>query len=398
MAFTNIKRQEDTAKQQGPVSSNNAYKGLNGVSQNTANNLGNYQSGYKPSQTVAQRQQELQTVQQQKPQSFSSKYSTALDNILGQINGQAPFKADLASDPNWNYYLDLYQQKGKQAAADVGAQSAALTGGYGNSYGTVASNQQYQQYLLDAYGMAPQFMEQQRANWQANQQGLKDQYAVTSDAYNNEYGQYRDLVGDWERDYDRANQGYLDERNFDYNDYQQNLDYWSNMAAQENKDYWSQQQFDESKREFDASLSQSAEQFEATNKLNWSKLEEDQRQFDASLSDKQRAENREVAISYVNSILANGQIPSDELLIAAGLSLEDAQKLIQKTYAAAPTKTDPGKDKMTVYLAGTPVVIPDTNDNLIFKTGNTGNVPATTEQERKYPKTPKAAQILKTYK
>ena len=366
MAFTNIKRQEEQANQQKPVTSNNAYGGLQGVNGNTANNLGNYQSGYNPSQTVQQRQQELMNLQKQKPQSFSSKYSAQLDNILGQINGQGAFKSDLASDPNWNYYLDLYTQKGKQAATDVQAQAAALTGGYGNSYGAAAGSQQYQQYLLDAYGLAPQFQQQQLAEWNANQQALNDKYAATADAYNTEYGQYRDLVGDWERDYDRANQGYLDERDFDYGDYNRTLDYWTNLAAQENKDYWQQQgfneeqrqfeknydlnaqKFEEDKRQFDAGLQQSADQFNATTELNWKKLEEDQRQFNESLDQKDRMANQEMAANYVSAILANGQIPSSDLLVAAGLSYEDAQKLIAQTVGSAggsgSTKTGNGNN------------------------------------------------------
>lgn len=388
MAITNIKRQEEQANQQRPVTSNNAYNGMQGVSGNTANNLGNYQSGYKPSQTVQQRQQDLMTVQQQKPQSFSSKYSAQLDDILGQINGQGAFKSDLASDPNWNYYLDLYQQKGKQAANDVQSQAAALTGGYGNSYGAVAGSQQYQQYLLDAYGMAPQFQQMQLAEWNANQQGLKDRYAATADAYNTEYGQYRDTVGDWERDYDRANQGYQDERNFDYNDYSKNLDYWSNMAAQENKDYWQgqsyaeeQRQFDqqmsqnadqfnknydlnvqkmqEDQRQFNESLAQSKEQFAQTNELNWKKLEQDQKQFEASLSADELKQQRSLAANYCATILANGQIPSNDMLVAAGLSLEDAKKMIAQVAdmgvagAGAGNDNDNGGKETFLGLEGT---------------------------------------------
>ena len=80
MALTYTKRQEQTAQQQTPVTSKQQYNGMQGVSQNTANNLGNYQSGYKPSETAQQAQQRLQQVEAQKPQSYSSKYAPQLDS------------------------------------------------------------------------------------------------------------------------------------------------------------------------------------------------------------------------------------------------------------------------------------------------------------------------------
>ena len=57
-------------------------------------------------------------------------------------------------------------------------------------------------------------------------------------------------------------------------------------------------------------------------------LEEKQREADANLSEEQRQYNQKVAISYVTDILKNGQMPTNELLVAAGLSYEDAQKLM----------------------------------------------------------------------
>ena len=75
-------------------------------------------------------------------------------------------------------------------------------------------------------------------------------------------------------------------------------------------------------------------QFDATTKLDYDKLAENVRQFDASLSEDQRQYNQKYAASWVADILANGQIPSAELLAMAGLSYEDAQKLVAQVQAA----------------------------------------------------------------
>jgi hypothetical protein len=101
-------------------------------------------------------------------------------------------------------------------------------------------------------------------------------------------------------------------------------------------------------------LTQSAEQFEKTNELDWAKLQESQRQADASLSFDERKLKMQYAQDNVTAILANGQIPSTELLVAAGLSLEDAKKMIaqeQGTGGGPAPKPKEGNSKV-VYTDG----------------------------------------------
>jgi hypothetical protein len=77
-----------------------------------------------------------------------------------------------------------------------------------------------------------------------------------------------------------------------------------------------------------AKLGEDARQADQNNAYNYAALEEKQREADANLSEEQRQYNQKVAISYVTDILKNGQMPTNELLVAAGLSYEDAQKLM----------------------------------------------------------------------
>ena len=148
---TNYKKQEDLAKNQAAIGSNKAYNGMNGVSQNTANNLGNYQQGYKPSENVTRYQQQLQASEAAKPQGYNSKYAPQMESILQQITNPDKFKYEFNGDEMFKYYADLYTQKGKQASMDAMGQAAALTGGYGNSYAQQAGQQGYQQYLMNLY-------------------------------------------------------------------------------------------------------------------------------------------------------------------------------------------------------------------------------------------------------
>ena len=368
ISTTYTKRQEQLGKSQTPTTSATPYNGMQGVSQNTANNLGNYQGGYKPSDQTQAAQQQLAQTQAAKPQSYNSKYGPALDNILQQIQNPSKFKYEFNGDELFKYYADLYSQYGKQASMDAMGQAAALTGGYGNSYGQQVADQAYQQKMLALYDRGMDLRDrayQQHQDELGNQQNI---YNILAGQDQADYGKYRDTVGDWqaqlEYDTGRADA----ERNFDYNQYETDLGYWTDLAGQEaalaeqqrgtnldeayrrdqqnldeayRRDTLSEQirstNLDEAYRRDQQSLDeayrgdtlqQSKDEFQATNDLDWEKLRQNQAQFDANLTEEQRQYNRNVAIDYVAQILANGQIPSNELLVAAGLSRPDAEKMI----------------------------------------------------------------------
>lgn len=346
-------------------------EGLRGVSANTQAQQQKYQQGYQPSQQTQAAQQNLQNIQQQKPQSYTSKYGAALDGILAQIQNPQDFKYSFDGDEMFKYYADLYTQQAKQGAANAMGNAAALTGGYGNSWASAQANQAYQQALLPLFERGMDLRDRAYQQYRDKQGDLMDQAGLLQGLDATDYGRYRDTVGDYYADLDRATAAAQDERNFDYNNYRDMLDYWQGMAQQENADFqaaqdqnlreaqlaWQQdtdaRDFDESVRRADQdeafrqaqlaenvrqadldeayrrdSLAQSQAQFEASTKLDYDQLAQNQAQFEASMSEEQRQYNQKMAANWVADILASGQIPSTELLVAAGLSYEDAQKLV----------------------------------------------------------------------
>lgn len=83
------------------------------------------------------------------------------------------------------------------------------------------------------------------------------------------------------------------------------------------------------------------------------------REFDLSFGLQKDNADRSLAGGYVSSIIANGRMPSDDLLARAGLSREDAQRMIVQ---AAASGSSGGGGGSTV-----PKPIKDTGDD---KTGN----------------------------
>ena len=391
MAVVNNQKKEEQT--QNSTTSNRYaggyYNGLEGVSSNTASKAGGYQAGYQPSQTVVDAQSRLQQTLNAKPQTYNSKYSAILDDILGKIENPEEFHYDFNGDELFKSYADLYTQKGKQASLDAIGQASALTGGYGNSYAWQVGNQANQQYLLSLYDKGLDLYDRARAAYESDRADQYNRLNAFQSADSADYAKYRDLVSDWQTERQMDQSAYENERAFDYNDYSTMLNYWTGLAEVENADYRSEQErqeaireyeqdfaekvreydtslaenqrqydtsFAENQRQFNENLAENARQADQSLAYNYASLAENQRQYDTSMAydyDKlnwqmttdERDYNRDVlesdrelAYNYVTSILANGQTPSAELLAQAGLSESDAALMLVKASSGSGGK------------------------------------------------------------
>lgn len=102
---------------------------------------------------------------------WTPKYESEIEDILDEIGNYGPFEYDLMDDPMYQQYRDSYIREGKRAMEDTAAQTAAMTGGYGSTYGATAAQQSYDRYL----------------------EGLND---VVPQLEQTAYGRYRDELGD----------------------------------------------------------------------------------------------------------------------------------------------------------------------------------------------------------
>ena len=275
------------------------YTGLQGVNGNTAQQLGNLQQGYKQGDAVTQAMANLQSIQEQKPQGYESKYGQQLDSLLDQILNPQEFKYSFNGDELFKQYADLYTQQGKQASMDAMGQAAALTGGYGNSWAQNAANQANQQWLLGLYEKGMDLRDRAFDQYKYGQQQLADQYNMLQAAEGQDYDRYLDQYNQWLNERQYATGRADTEYDRDYGQYANDLNYWTQMAQAENSDYWQQQQMAENKRQWD-------EQFEYT----------------------KMSDDRKYAYNICTSILANGKMPSKTQLKAAGISEADAKKMM----------------------------------------------------------------------
>lgn len=129
---------------------------------------------------------------------YSGSYDQEINDLYQKITNREPFKYDYASDPLYGQYAEKYQQLGKQAMKDSMGQTAALTGGYGNSYGSAVGQQQYDAYLQRLNDVLPELYSQAYNQYAAEGDRLKEQYSLAANLRDTEYNQYRDSLGDYQ--------------------------------------------------------------------------------------------------------------------------------------------------------------------------------------------------------
>ena len=409
------------------------YQGLAGVSENTARQAGSAQAGYQQGQAVQQAQNQMQQLQAQKPQSYNSKYSAQLDEMMARIKNPEQFKYEFNGDNLFKAYADLYTQKGKQASLDAQGQAAALTGGYGNSYGQMLGQQQYDQYLLSLYDKGIDLYDRAYQANRDKQNDLYNAYGLMQDAENTAYNRYRDEVGDWQNERAYYTDRYDTEAAREYDRYAADRDYWTGLAKIENADYrneqdrqeairqyeqnfaeqayradqdeayrqaqmlenmyqadqdeaYRQQQFAENVRQYDQDYAENVRRYDQDfaeqayradqdEAYRQAQLQENIRQFNESLDWDKMSSDQKYAYQYAMAILENGQMPTAELLAAAGLSPEDAAKLMAIIAPAGggPQKTQEPKGAPFGKTNTSKVKDDQNRQSVIDKTSPKGN-------------------------
>lgn len=217
---------------------------------------------YQESDRVKKLAERLAQLESQKPGDWTGgQYGQQMQEALDAIRKRKKFSYDLNSDALYQQYKDKYVQQGKQAMQDTMGQAAALTGGYASTYGQAVGQQQYDAYLQNLNDVVPELYQLALSRYQMEGDDLKTQYSLLADQYQQEYGQYRDKVGDWQTERNFLSGRYDSERNLDYGMWGDARDFaytdYRNGIADEQ---W-RRQYEESVRQFNEQMALSREQF-----------------------------------------------------------------------------------------------------------------------------------------
>lgn len=208
-----------------------------GVSGYTQSKLNSLEGGYTPSGSVQAAQAYLNKVKASKPGAYQSRWDDELTSLYDQIRNRKKFSYDLGTDPLYQQYREQYQRQGRLAMQDTMGQAAALTGGYGSTYGEQVGQQAYNAYLQNLNDIVPQLQQQAYQRYQDEGTDLYNQYSLVKGRDDTDYGRYRDTVSDWYSDLADARSEYNTEYSNDLSQWGTMLDYWSQKANDENAAY-----------------------------------------------------------------------------------------------------------------------------------------------------------------
>ena len=135
---------------------------------------------------------------------YGSQYDAQIKNLYEQIMGRGPFKYDQKTDPLYQQYVQDYTTQGKMAMRDTMGQAAALTGGYGSSYGQAVGQQQYDQYLQRMADILPQTYGMALDAYNAEGNRLNQNLETTTNLERSDYDKYLDTLNQYNIDVNRA--------------------------------------------------------------------------------------------------------------------------------------------------------------------------------------------------
>lgn len=152
---------------------------------------------YQKSNSVLSAEKNLENWEQNKPESYNSKYSQEIENVLNSILNREKFSYNINADPLYNQYREEYVKNGKKAMLDTIANATALTGGYANSYAVSAGNQSYNDYLNNLNEIALDLYDRAYSSYQDEGKLNLEKLEILNDLDKSDYEKYSDVLDDY---------------------------------------------------------------------------------------------------------------------------------------------------------------------------------------------------------
>lgn len=111
---------------------------------------------------------------------YGGSYDADLNALYGQIANRPKFSYDVDGDALYQQYKDRYLQNARMAMQDTMGQAAALTGGYGSSYGQAVGQQAYDRQMLGLTDKIPELQQNAYNRYLNEGNALKDQFGMMS--------------------------------------------------------------------------------------------------------------------------------------------------------------------------------------------------------------------------
>lgn len=125
------------------------------------------------------------------PGAYKGMYQQPMNQTMNNLLGQQPFKYNVNTDALYQQIKDNYIKQGRQAMMNTQGQAAALTGGYGNSYGAMAGQQAYQESLGNLSAQIPELYQLAYNKYLNNENSQRQNLAALQGLDESEYQRYQ---------------------------------------------------------------------------------------------------------------------------------------------------------------------------------------------------------------
>lgn len=177
-------------------------------------------------------EQAMSGITQRSKPTYAGSFDTQLTEIMDKISNREKFQYDVGSDALYKQYKDRYIQQGKMAMKDSMGQAAALTGGYGSTYGQQVGQQTYDAYLQNLGDVVPELYQMAYSRYADEGDALRDQFSIVGALRDDEYNRYRDDLGDW--NYEQELAAKREQQEYERSIYEQELAYEKQQQAYAN--------------------------------------------------------------------------------------------------------------------------------------------------------------------
>lgn len=110
----------------------------------------------------------------------ADEWAETMQTLMDELDTRKPFSYDPESDLLYRQYREQYQKLGRQAMEDTVGQAAALTGGYGNTYGEIAGAEAYNAYLGKLNDVLPELYDRKRSEYDRQTDAIYDRLDFAS--------------------------------------------------------------------------------------------------------------------------------------------------------------------------------------------------------------------------
>ena len=220
----------------------------------------------------------LEQFNQNRPEDYQSKYDPQIDALLNEILNREDFSYDVANDPLYQQYANMYRREGDRAMRETMAEVAAGAGGM-NTYAVTAAQQANNYYNSQLNDKIPELYQLAYEMYLQDKESKVQDLGLLQNMDATQYARYRDTMSDWKDDRNFALGVYNDavaqgnwNKNFDYNSMIDNRNFgysnfWNNKEWNY-KDEWKNKQYTDNRADIEYERNQ-AEKEEAKATIEW---------------------------------------------------------------------------------------------------------------------------------